>query len=103
MPSYIVIKILAAVEFRVIDNNRYVKKPGETFFNLWLIKNGSVRCFDQNLNYVSTLEEGSFFGEFNVLFDMYSTMYYQAYCETSVESTVNLFAIDYAMLLDALT
>ena len=50
--------------------------PNEEFKSLYLIKNGEVNLFDRVYNYLQTLENRSFFGEYNIMFGLYSTAYY---------------------------
>lgn len=53
-------------------------KAKDEFKNFFLIKKGHVNCFDKSYNYLNTLEQGSFFGEFNIIFQLYSFVYYQS-------------------------
>lgn len=47
-----------------------------------MIKRGEINCFDKNYNYLQTLEPNSFFGEYNILFQLYSSAYYQIAANT---------------------
>ena len=50
---------------------------GHPVHYFYLIKNGSVKLFDQKFNYMYELREGGYFGEFNVLFNLYSEYCYK--------------------------
>ena len=43
-----------------------------------MIKKGAVNCYDNNYNYLFTLKQGSFFGELNLLFGLYSSIIYKS-------------------------
>ena len=49
----------------------------EEFNYFYMIKKGSVRCFSKNYVYMYSLDEGSFFGEYKIMFGLYSSNYYQ--------------------------
>lgn len=51
-------------------------RPQEEFDGLYLLKQGEINCFDKNYNYLHSLENGSFFGEYNIMFGLYSSAYY---------------------------
>lgn len=44
---------------------------------MYLLNSGNIKCFDKNYKYVKTYQKGGFFGEYNILFGLYSNMYYQ--------------------------
>lgn len=52
-------------------------KPQEEFNSFFMIKRGEINCFDKDYNYLQTLEPESFFGEYNIVFQLYSSAYYQ--------------------------
>ena len=43
---------------------------------MYLIKEGGVKCYSSQYDYMYDLGEKSFFGEFNILFGLYNTMRY---------------------------
>ena len=53
------------------------KKRGEIFNHFYLIKSGKIELYDKYFNYMYDLEEGGFFGEFNILFSLYSEYNYK--------------------------
>ena len=54
--------------------NEVVIYDGELVENFFMIKKGNVKLFDQKYNYMYTLKEKSFFGEYNILFGLISNM-----------------------------
>jgi len=53
-----------------------VLKAGDEVNYFYMIKKGDVKVFDESYNYLYTLPEGSFFGEFNIIFGLYSNLNY---------------------------
>ena len=53
-----------------------IVKAGDVVENFYMIKKGDVKIFDKGYNYLYTLPEGSFFGEFNFFFGLYSNLNY---------------------------
>ena len=49
----------------------------EQFRHFYYIKTGSISLFDDNFTYMYNLEEGSFFGEYNIMFGLLSNMFYK--------------------------
>jgi len=58
-------------------SSRIILPAKEEFNYFYMIKKGSVRCFSKEYVYLYSLEEGSFFGEYNIMFGLYSSLYYQ--------------------------
>lgn len=46
--------------------------PGDEIKHFYLIKSGEVRFFDQNYDYMYNLQSGSFFGDVENIFGLYS-------------------------------
>jgi hypothetical protein len=42
-----------------------------------MIKSGNICVFDKKYNYLYDLEEGSYFGEYNIMFGLYSSLNYK--------------------------
>jgi hypothetical protein len=51
-------------------------KSGQEFKELHLISDGHVKCFDSKYQYICHMEPGCFFGEYNIMFGLYSNMFY---------------------------
>ena len=49
-----------------------------------MIKMGAVQVFDRRYGYMYSLEQGSFFGELNIIFGLYSEQYYKAFTTSSM-------------------
>lgn len=43
----------------------------------YMVRQGNVNLFDEKFNFMYELKQGSYFGEFNVMFDTYSEHYYK--------------------------
>ena len=82
VPNELIGRLLACIEVQIYESGHLIQKPGNRFKDFFMIKNGAVRTFDKSFNYMADLRPGSFFGEFNILFDLYNDIYYQA-AETS--------------------
>lgn len=55
-------------------NNQILVKTQEPFEYFYMIKKGKVSIFDSKYNYMYDLDEGSYFGEYNILFGLYSNI-----------------------------
>lgn len=93
MPDDIIVKILSNIECQIYEPGQLIVQPEVEMQNLYLIKRGQAVCFDRNYEYVCHLEEGSFFGEFNILFGLYSNLFYQAHLEQGGSNMI-VFLID---------
>lgn len=45
-----------------------VVKPDYLFESFYMIKSGEIITYDINYTYMYTLQQGSFFGEYNIVF-----------------------------------
>jgi signal-transduction protein with cAMP-binding, CBS, and nucleotidyltransferase domain len=71
-------KMLSIIELELVsDDKRNIVSNKEQFEHFYMIKQGTVKCFDSQYNYISTLQEGSSFGEYNILFGLYSNITYK--------------------------
>jgi signal-transduction protein with cAMP-binding, CBS, and nucleotidyltransferase domain len=68
--------ILSSMEVDCVRPGIAVLKAGDEVHHFYMIKKGDVKVFDQGYNYLYSLPEGSFFGEFNILFGLYSDLNY---------------------------
>ena len=68
--------ILSLVECEIFHAGKLVNSPGNEFKQLCLVRKGRVKMFDRNYNYLCELQPGSYFGEYQILFGLYSDFYY---------------------------
>ena len=61
--------------------------PGQEVSKFYMIKRGFIKIMDKYNNYLPCLDEGSFFGEFNMLFQLKSSFFYS--CPRKVERCHN--------------
>ena len=54
-----------------------------------MIKMGAVQVFDRRYGYMYSLEQGSFFGEINIMFGLYSEQYYKALTSNTMVFKIN--------------
>ena len=54
-----------------------VVRASEEFTHFIMIRKGMIKCYDENYSYMVNLEEGSFFGEYNIMLGLYSQLNYQ--------------------------
>ena len=59
------------------DNMEMTIHKGHPVDYFYLIKSGSVKMFDSKFNYMYELREGGYFGEFNVMFNIFSEYCYK--------------------------
>ena len=64
-----------------------------------MIKHGGMRLYDKHYTYMYNLEQGSFFGEYNLMFGLKSNMYYKTHGETHYSM---IFRIDSGIFMDAI-
>jgi len=94
-----IFQILSCIENEEVISNtsqqssRLIVKAKEEFNFFYMVKKGSVRCFSKDYVYLYSLEQGSFFGEYNILFGLFSNTYYQGE-SPKAEYMVQLFKID---------
>ena len=53
--------------------------PNDIVDNIYFIKSGQVKILDRDFNPISEMGKASFFGEYQVLFDLLSGVYYRTY------------------------
>ena len=64
---------------RIHNQGDFIKPPGRTFQSLYLIYEGTVDIIDSTERFViATLPAGSFFGDYNVLFNVKNNFGYRA-------------------------
>lgn len=68
--------LISLVECEILPQSRLIMSPRKEFKQLFLIRKGSIRQFDHNYNYMCLLGQGSYFGEYQILFGLYSDYYY---------------------------
>mmetsp|Transcript_40890 Transcript_40890/g.62307 ORF Transcript_40890/g.62307 Transcript_40890/m.62307 type:complete len:153 (-) Transcript_40890:182-640(-) len=82
-------------------DTRVIKSPGKQFQFFYMIKRGRVQCFSPEFQYMFNLEEGSFFGEYNIVFGIYNQIHYQAVDDRNHSCrTCQLLKIEKEVFLD---
>ena len=76
LTNRMIASLISLVECEILPKGRMIITPCSEFKQLFLIRKGSVKMFDSNYNYLCQLREGSFFGEYQVLFGLYSDFFY---------------------------
>jgi len=108
MSMKVIYKMLSFIENDELmsyeSENRMIVKVGEEFSHFIMIRKGIIKCFDENFSYMVSLEEGSFFGEYNIMFGLYSQLNYQMALsnERGGQNLVQLFKIEKDKLMQAL-
>lgn len=90
----IVTQILANLESQIYDKDTFVIKNKDEFKHFFLIKHGSVKLFSSNYTYMYDLEKGSFFGEYNILYGLYSNIFYRTQTCNGKSHYVMIFRIE---------
>ena len=60
-----------------MDNTGTIVSRSDEVQNMYMIKHGSVMQFNEDYDYISTLMQGSYFGEYNIMFGLYSNITYK--------------------------
>lgn len=68
--------ILSQIEVECLRPGNPVIKAGDEVNYFYMIKKGDVKVFDKGYNFLYILTEGSFFGEYNIIFGLYSAFNY---------------------------
>jgi signal-transduction protein with cAMP-binding, CBS, and nucleotidyltransferase domain len=55
-----------------------VVNAGDEFTHFHMIKQGTVKVYDRNFNYLVDLDKGSFFGETGIVLGLFSSNYFMA-------------------------
>ena len=76
VPESIVYAILGSIESEFYLQGEPCVQAKDKFNYFYMVKNGSIKCFDEFYEYMFDLKEGSFFGEYHIMFGLYSNMYY---------------------------
>ena len=63
-----------------------------------MIKQGSIQVFDKSYNYMYNLDKTSFFGEYKIMFGLYSNMYYRVSNDDSTHYSM-IFNIKYNVFM----
>ena len=72
-------KVLAKLSLRIHNQGDYVMGPGRSFECLYLIYDGRVDVIDSTERFIiSSLPTGSFFGDYNILFNVKNNFGYRA-------------------------
>ena len=75
----------------------------EEINSIYFIKKGSIKVFDRNYNPLIELFEGCFFGEYQILFDLLSGLYYRSSDNQRTGSELVLLTIDKDTFLNTIT
>ena len=51
---------------------------GDELKFFYLLKQGNIKCYGRNYDYLVDLQAGSSFGEYQIMFDTYSDVTYKA-------------------------
>jgi len=94
----LVYQLISNTDCVYLNQSQMVVSHGEQFDHFYMVKRGVVKLFSKNYTYLSNVEAGGFFGEYNVLFGLSSQMFFQASCE-SASSHILLFKIEAKQLL----
>ena len=77
IPQKIVTKLLSNIQSQIYDSDQILLKNRNEFKHFYMVKSGGVRLFDEKYSYMCNLEQGSFFGEYNIMFGLKSNIYYK--------------------------
>ena len=94
----IINRIFSALDCEIHEASSMVVKPDDFFSSFYLIKSGEIATYDLNYNYMYNLQQGSFFGDYNIVFTLYSNMFYKAV--PNLQGYIVLYKIDSETLLN---
>jgi len=81
-------------------DSQMVLETGKEFEYFYMIKKGSIMTFNKSFQYLRTFERGSFFGDYNIIFGLYSDSYYRAAQNDSVLTICHFFKVPKQRLID---
>ena len=90
----IIAGIFSNIELEVFTVDSNLLRNGDEVEFLYLIKDGDVSCYDENYNYITTIQNGSYFGEYNIMFGLYSSISYNLPQTNTGSSVVYLLKIE---------
>ena len=61
--------------------------PEDQVENIFFIKSGAVRVFDKNYNPLLDYKEHDFFGEYQILLDLYAGCFFRTYIPGAIGAT----------------
>ena len=64
--------MLKNMKCQILLNNQSVLHYDEKISDIYLIKNGNVRVYNKSFDFILEYVEGSFFGEYQLMFDLLS-------------------------------
>jgi hypothetical protein len=73
-----VAQILSHINCDVYSHNQMMMLPRDKMEAIYLIKHGIINVFDENYNLLTAYEQHSFFGEYQVMFDLKAGCYFRA-------------------------
>ena len=82
MPKTLVQKIFVNLRCEIFVGSTLVLDYHQSVTDICLIKQGFVKMFDQNYNFVSELQPNSFYGDYQVMLDLNAGSVYRA-CQES--------------------
>jgi hypothetical protein len=65
-----------------------------------MLKHGNVKLWGPKYDYMYDLENGAYFGEYNIMFGLYSNIHYKVHTYQSKNHFVMIFRIDKRILMN---
>lgn len=78
IPTLITNELLSNIDSEYFVGGQVILYKGDELKYFYLLKTGNVKCYGRNYNYLVDLEAGSSFGEYQLMFDIYSDLTYKA-------------------------
>ena len=94
IPLKSITQILSKMECQFFLQDQTIIYPEKEFKHLYLIKEGVVRCYTQDYNYMYDLQERSFFGDYNIQFGLYSNIRFNSHLNKPKMHCIVIFKIE---------
>lgn len=78
-----------------LSNGDTIYQTDEEVEFLYLIKCGGVKIYDRDYNYLYNLEEGSYFGDIEIIYNLYSDVTYKGDSTHTCTETNNSHCVLY--------
>ena len=107
MSAKIVRKILSNLNCEVHDNDKSILRYDDKVNFIHFVQSGTVQLFDKYHNPILEYGQGSFFGEYQILLDLFGCLTYRtkpriAACNEQMKRVV-LFQLDRQIFMDIIT
>jgi len=78
IPDLITNELLSNIDSEYLVGGQVILHKNDELKFFYMLKQGNIKCYGRNYNYLVDLQAGSSFGEYQIMFDIYSDITYKA-------------------------